>query len=135
MSREIKFRLWDKAESVMVLDPLTLWELIAKFRWGEALLHNNKDWIDGDGHPHKGLTHVYFGDNPHLVVMQYTGLKDKNGKEIYEGDVVAYPEAVVPHNMVVEWGDYLWEPFFDVYWKKVEVIGNVYENPDLLEGK
>lgn len=74
-------------------------------------------------------------------LMQYTGLKDKNGVEIYEGDVVDGYKG----KHVIEWGEivgygfgFVWRPlegntesvtgFIDEY----EVIGNIYENPDLL---
>jgi uncharacterized phage protein (TIGR01671 family) len=83
-----------------------------------------------------------------LFVMQFTGLHDKNGKEIYEGDIVEFAaanSAVGGHKrkMQVEWDDYLlcWSfgskgyigNFYEEEANSIEVIGNIHENPDLLE--
>lgn len=86
--------------------------------------------------------------------MQYTGLKDRNGKEIYEGDIVAgrnapdYVKSVVRIGMSeteVDFGEYsISKPYYGVYLEgsidlegrllrgEMEVIGNIYENPELL---
>ena len=74
------------------------------------------------------------------VLMQYTGLKDKNGVEIYEGDIVRYFRSelavIVYRNGGVDirslsWGDR--EPI-QRRLGEIEVIGNIYQNKDLLEG-
>ena len=111
MTREIKFRAWDKENRRM--------------------------------RPHEEL---YFdcGEFKNPTLMQYTGLKDKNGVEIYEGDVVRYllPKDQQPDESMetydfdtVEWDkeNICYPDFLTSYGcDELEVIGNVYANPDLL---
>ena len=67
-------------------------------------------------------------------IMQYTGLKDKNGKEIYEGDIIKYPHGEVPYGPVKWTGNGFWvkEPSEYTHMPHDrEIIGNIYENPEL----
>ena len=78
------------------------------------------------------------------ILMQYTGVKDKNGKEIYDGDIVKYTERNL-ENAFGGKGDAYKEKKRIVRWfmdgwvipkgfvQDIEVIGNIYENPELVE--
>lgn len=78
-----------------------------------------------------------------IELMQYTGLHDKNGEEIYEGDIVYV--ASEDENAFILWDEETarfiihfdgWIADFDNYYgKELEVIGNIYNNPELLGGE
>jgi len=123
--RETKFRAWVEAYKIM--------EYIDDWYWFEENgVHNS----NGSGH------YCSFS------IMQYTGLKDKNGKEIYEGDIVRLDNRDIGGSITVgevmfntdqtlsrlEWGlwtkrGYHWTDFLGY----LEVIGNIYENPELIK--
>lgn len=124
---EIKFRVWDKENKEM----LKVQELdFADTFYGGRLAIRTDQYND------------YF-DLEDMILMQYTGLKDKNGKEIYEGDIIRATKRtdlelnyhnfkVFMHNGCYMFGNYNAHEFFDKFNFK-EVIGNIYENKDLLE--
>ena len=92
----------------------------------------------GCGRENCGMCDDYFRMKD-IILMQTTGLEDKNGVEIYEGDIVKYFRK---GNSVIEWkdGGFIIKRVMDGEYElmqsriaEMEVIGNIYENPELLE--
>lgn len=136
MNRIIKFRAWVDRYEYMIYS--------GQHKELEGLTFNNDGAItihEGDG------DQEYNSENTHL--MQFTGLFDKNGKEIYEGDIVKVFNKgyMVNDNCIVNWGkkSHGWslKCAIDDKWikvkyyglgnsKDIEIIGNIHQNKELL---
>ena len=151
--RDIKFRIWDKR--------CRLYLTLAGADWGgvedRGTFCNFKyvHLFPPEGVPMRNPSPHYGGclsfkltdsvDNNRLVFEQYTGCKDKNGTEIYEGDVVKVEGDGEIYR--VKWirSGFGLEPRYNSprypvlgnveLHRKIEVIGNIHENPELLEEK
>ena len=130
--RIIKFRAWDKEKKKWVdlehlfLNPCT----------GNVMIDTDNSCLDPDccGGPYPN-----YQDTDRYETTQFTGLLDKNGKEIYEGDIVRYKDV---RPLAVEWDEkfaqFVTRPSRTIQYfiaGDVEIIGNVYEHPELIEGK
>ena len=125
MKRDIKFKLLDKT--------------------------TNKFWLEGKGWDMYSLFVSYrecICQTDKFELMQYTGLKDSNGKEIYEGDIVRYEIPWLDNEKVIRLIKYdetflgfvggdKEKTYIILYeileMENIEIIGNIYENPELLK--
>ena len=144
--REIKFRAWDEQNKVMHNEVEFIRSGIDGNDW--ILFKSDKQKLE-DGNV---LNNPYFQQQ--IKLMQYTGLKDKNDVEIYEGDIVSFTLFDCFDNDMQHIGKILFNngAFYIEYMDKdelynsllcyvisqddeFEVIGNIHENPELLESK
>jgi len=117
--RPIKFRIWDKANNVWITN-------------------HELDSISSWSRPFNSI----FTDNKNCVFQQFTGIKDKNGKEIYEGDILGF--GGLNYEVLFSEGAYIAQcPNYQKYhWPRFlfpstevrcsEVVGNIFENQKLL---
>ena len=117
--RDIKFRAWDKFGETMITS--------------DELLVANSPY----------LKHSLI-DTKKLKLMQFTGFQDRNGVEIYEGDLIEKDDDKFVRCGVVSFIHGCWmvasksgERYFNLHWylSQAEVIGNIHQHPELLEQK
>lgn len=130
MNRIIKFRAWDKTNKQMInYIPAILFEDAnpSISLTSRDCIHNSQDW------------EMLYADEVEL--MQFTGLTDKNGKDVYEGDVVEWDDTrnndmyggemeTLTETVTFEGGAFL--PVCLIPESEYMVVGNIFENPSLI---
>ena len=136
--REIKFRAWDNREG------------LNKMYWGVSFIPYGEGWHGGNPeykyyqvyHGNGGFFFTNMGD---IVLMQFTGLYDKNNQPIYEGDIVIVENSDNGDNDVTticKWdnGCFVLEDLAGGHWTRqlfhqphrLSIAGNQYQNPELI---
>jgi len=129
MNREIRFRVWDKLSKKFI--DLGVGGLRGDYSFDDYLDDTFNDPISK------------------FVAQQYTGLKDQNGTDIFEGDIVTYglpighPDKRKEFKEEIKWENHGWvllgrvkdgtyaNPMYS--WPGMVVIGNIFENPELIK--
>lgn len=143
--RDIKFRAWNDGEMILNIGLTPPSDGLTPYK------------VPDDSNGYEDMTYY-----PEAILMQYTGLKDKNGVEIYEGDIIrdrfvsqpGFGQIGFASSFDREWCTEVRIPDIYMHWDEyqfpnfetlinhfaegdnsygVEVIGNIYENPDLLK--
>ena len=131
--RPIKFRAWDKVNGYMVYEG---WAV--KFKPEREKVSGIM--LEPDQTPNCERIYGEWNDSDSIILMQFTGLHDKNGKEIWEGDVVRHGGGDI---CTVYWeqegccfrlkSDKAVRRWYISFPNTCEVLGNIYENQDLIK--
>lgn len=138
--REIKFRAWDGKE---------IWKVTGvQFANNSDFVNlygTEPEWIATGIYEDKTSKRLMFMSSPDCELMQYTGVKDKNGMDVYECDILQFIPSIVIGAVTysTQLAGYILkgggENSKDMRlnssaFAECEVIGNVYENPELIKG-
>lgn len=138
--RDIKFRAWDAKYKYMnykVMVGMYGDNVMDDENYTACSMWVEPKKVDYKCEPHWSHFEPYHKD---ILLMQYTGLKDKNGKEIYERDIITCSNGMAyQYEVEFVFGCFLGHDKATGFSKKLydmkdlEVVGNIYENPELLE--
>lgn len=152
--REIKFRAWDKGNSKMVD--------VVSYEKNYETKEGRYDLAWRDAYEDENFLRYGMKIEEECEVMQWTGLKDNNGNDIYEGDIIYWEidngVGIESYTAIVKWSENLvkegWSKAYKwlvdyignyyrgsydelstpaAYNDELQVIGNIYENPELME--
>lgn len=143
--REIKFRVWDNYYKYMNYKVLVgvygEWEKVKDDKnYSACSMWIEPKNVDYKCEPHWAHFEPYHED---IKLMEFTGLKDKHGKEIYEGDILNIDKEDYKYVVKCYDGCFVGVNKFDEHYEQakiignlftleIEVIGNIYENPELI---
>lgn len=133
--REIKFRAWDKNDKRIFIDP----QMIDFYNKKIGYMQYQTEYMPDTSYS----IPVGFEEFEYSELMEWTGLYDKNGEDIYEGDILFESFGEKYYKVVFENGSFRAEfegdfeehsfDLIDVVAQGCEVVGNIYENPELIE--
>lgn len=134
MERILKFRAWEKYDADYAEEMGVSGEMHHSESWPDEEIQDKRTVVIS------GFYHDSGWSAEDFTIMQFTGLVDKNGKEIYEGDILSWLALGDTERTPVIWDDKDNGGFAagDTYLrglevKEAEVIGNIYENKELLD--
>lgn len=153
MNREIKFRVWDRALNKMITKENVkgLLDTVNTGDWDTDYTYSRDEWYPAydiltifDYFEYIQDRYIEDTSTKRFELMQYTGLHDKNGKEIYEGDIVEITRPCILEKGEVKFINgcfaikskdtllMLYQCEINNF--KLKVIGNIFDNPELLGG-
>lgn len=118
MNRKYKFRAWNKDSKNFLIWDFSIWMESSQFRWKYGEIFEN------------------------VEIMQFTWMKDKNWKEIYENDILLWKDWKDREIFHIIWDNKLYcYMTLNKYWnwdmedhpEELEIIWNIYENPDMIK--
>ena len=131
--REIKFRAWDKNDKRIFIDP----QMIDFYNKKIGYMQYQTEYMPDTSYSFP----VGFEEFEYSELMEFTGLCDKNGEDIYEGDIVKFLNGIFEVIWCNEKASFMlknkeYKEFLNFICENnngMEIVGNIYENPELIK--